>query len=197
MEVLERLYGRITGSDLILDPNEVALRLEASRGYTNALIDKCTSLLYEKVDCRYVAVRVRVEITGDRVTFGGIKAQSESLARNLGCCKECFVMAVTLGGSVDYMLKRLAVTSLSEHYITDALASALAESAADSAENIITNGRMTVPRFSAGYGDLSIETQPEILELLMANKYLGIALSRSYLMTPQKSITAIIGIKTE
>lgn len=196
MEALERLYGRINASDLFLDQNEVALRLEASRSYTNALIDKCASLLYEKADCRYVAVRVGVAIAGDTVTFGGIKAHSASLAKNLRGCRECFVMAVTLGSSVDYLLKRLAVTSLSEHYITDALASALAESAADTAEKIITDGRMTVPRFSAGYGDLSIETQPEILELLMANKYLGIALSRSYLMTPQKSITAMIGIKS-
>ncbi|MCR5275107.1 MAG: Vitamin B12 dependent methionine synthase activation subunit, partial [Clostridiales bacterium] len=49
--------------------------------------------------------------------------------------------------------------------------------------------------FSPGYGDLPIEVQKEFLPLLDAERRLGITLSDSYLMSPSKSVTAIIGIE--
>jgi cobalamin-dependent methionine synthase I len=51
------------------------------------------------------------------------------------------------------------------------------------------------PRFSPGYGDLSLEFQREVFTLLDCPRSLGISLSESLLMTPEKSVTALIGIK--
>ena len=52
-------------------------------------------------------------------------------------------------------------------------------------------------RFSPGYGDLPLSVQPTVLAALDAQRRLGITLSSSLLMTPTKSVTAIIGMFKE
>ena len=58
-------------------------------------------------------------------------------------------------------------------------------------------GRTTLPRFSAGYGDLSLDFQHEIFKVLSPEKHLGITLSSGGLMIPTKSVTAMIGYRYE
>ena len=50
------------------------------------------------------------------------------------------------------------------------------------------------PRFSAGYGDLSIELQRDIMRALDCGRKIGVTLNESLLMSPSKSVTAIVGI---
>ena len=49
-------------------------------------------------------------------------------------------------------------------------------------------------RFSPGYGDSPLEMQEQLLELLDAERQLGITLSKGYMMSPSKSITGIMGL---
>ena len=49
-------------------------------------------------------------------------------------------------------------------------------------------------RFSPGYGDLSIECQKEIFSALECSRKIGVSLNESLLMSPSKSISAIIGV---
>jgi len=50
------------------------------------------------------------------------------------------------------------------------------------------------PRFSPGYGDLSLDHQKGLLKYVEADK-IGISLSETMVMLPEKSITAVIGWK--
>ncbi len=50
------------------------------------------------------------------------------------------------------------------------------------------------PRFSPGYGDLSLDCQPAFLRVLDAEKRIGLTCTASHLMAPSKSVTAIIGL---
>ena len=59
----------------------------------------------------------------------------------------------------------------------------------------ISNEKTTVPRFSAGYGDFSLEFQRNICDALDCQRKIGITLQESLIMLPTKSVTAIIGIK--
>jgi cobalamin-dependent methionine synthase I len=102
-------------------------------------------------------------------------------------------MAVTLGVGIDMLLRRKSVTSPSEHFVCDGVASALAEAAADEAERIFLEGGGHRPRFSPGYGDLPLTIQRDVLSLCDAERLLGIRLTDTLLMIPTKSITAIIG----
>ena len=53
------------------------------------------------------------------------------------------------------------------------------------------------PRFSPGYGDLSLEMQRDIFRVLDCPRKIGLTLNESLLMSPSKSVTAIIGISGE
>ena len=50
-------------------------------------------------------------------------------------------------------------------------------------------------RFSAGYGDLPLELQEKIFEILKPEKQMGVFLSESFIMSPSKSVTAFVGLK--
>ena len=120
---------------------------------------------------------------------------SKDLYKNLRGAGSAFVFCVTLGSVNERRLKTLSLTSNAKHYVFDALSSAYAEYCCDVCEKKLTEGRETYPRFSPGYGDLPLELQKPLLEYINAYRLSGITLSKSYLMTPCKSISAITGIK--
>ncbi len=144
--------------------------------------------------CAYV--KLGIEVSENCVDFGVFKAYSFDLAKNLSGCDEAYIFAVTLGVGADRLLQRLSKTSSSECFICDALLSAMAENVCDIAEEQIKN-RLCRPRYCIGYGDLDLSVQKDVLSVTSAQKNLGISLSESYLMTPKKSITAIMGILKE
>ena len=55
--------------------------------------------------------------------------------------------------------------------------------------------RQLTSRFSPGYGDLPLAMQQDVMEALDCGRTVGITLTDSLLMTPSKSVTAIIGMK--
>ncbi len=61
-------------------------------------------------------------------------------------------------------------------------------------EDASVTGMSLRPRFSPGYGDLPLAVQREFMTLLDCAHLIGINLNESLLMSPSKSVTAIIGI---
>lgn len=191
-------YRVIPVSELELNKNEVSARLQTARGSDISLDFKCVSELEQNIVCKYAAVRSTVEfLTENRLNCGFGEVQSSDLIKNLSGCKEIFVFAVTLGVGVDRFLNKLSLTSPANHFIADAFASAYAESAADAAEKLMKGSLKCRPRFSPGYGDLDLSCQGKVLEFVNAQRLLGVTLSRSLLMTPTKTITAIVGIEND
>lgn len=198
MNINQSFFSDIPADALVLNAAETAARLKTARGFTNDKIRQCEKNLRNSLSCRYCAIRVPVSYPSEnKIKFDFAELESRSLFINLKGCREAFIFAVTTGMGVDRLLARLNVTSPAEHFITDALASAFAEAACDFADNEIKGSIKCRPRFSPGYGDLPLEIQPEILKVLNAQKLLGITLGKSLLMSPMKSITAIMGIENE
>ena len=56
-------------------------------------------------------------------------------------------------------------------------------------------GFCTTKRFSPGYSDLPLEIQRDIFRVLGCEKRIGLMLNESLLMSPSKSVTAIVGIR--
>ena len=56
-------------------------------------------------------------------------------------------------------------------------------------------GKELCPRYSPGYGDFALENQKGIFNLLSPSKYTGLTLKDNMIMVPEKSVTAVIGIK--
>ena len=140
------------------------------------------------------AVRTSVKLTDGKIDLGFGPISSENLKKVLWDFDEAFVFGVTLGMDIDRYILRLSKTSISETYLADSIASAYAEAAADKAQDMLLGVNSRNIRFSPGYGDLPLECQRAILKLLDAQNKLGITLTDSLLMKPQKSITAIVGI---
>ena len=194
--ILKLFYDEIPANALKLDPIELAARLGTSHTYSNELIKSCEARLRTVLQCRYSAALSTVDCPGEgKLDIGFGEFESKHLIKNFGGAKKAIIMAVTLGHGVDRLIARLSAISASEGFIADALASAYAESAADIAEKRICGDKARPPRFSVGYGDLPLELQPRIVEFLNAGKLLGLTLGKSLLISPKKSITAIVGIK--
>ena len=182
--------------EIRINQNELALRLKTGREYESELLEKCRKRFNETVSYRCACIRIPVDLSEENVCkFDFAQVHSKNLYRNLQGCKEVFVLAVTTGIAVDRLLARLNITSQAEHFVTDGLSSAAIESFCDYVSDILSENLKCASRFSAGYGDFSIEFQKPLLDRLSAAETLGITLNSAYLMTPVKSITAIMGIK--
>ncbi len=187
---------RAASDEVEINRNELAQRLGTARGYSSELIESCREKLMKVISYKCVYIRIPVQKPQENVCdFGFMRVGSRYLYNNLRDCDEAFAMALTSGIAVDRELAKLRVISQAEHFVTDALASAAIDSFADYAVSKMSNGLQCVPRFSPGYGDFSLEFQKPFLERLNGHGLLGITLSSAYLMTPVKSITAIMGIK--
>jgi hypothetical protein len=138
---------------------------------------------------------------GENIILNGTRLvlDGNDIKRHLIGCSRAVIMAVTLGIEVDMIINKLALKNLPYSVIFDAAATALTEQAADEAEKKIrdeaeTNGLFAGGRFSPGYGDLPISIQPLLLSVINAEKRIGLSCTPNFLMTPLKSVTAVIGL---
>lgn len=132
---------------------------------------------------------------GIRFDFGEI--ESISLRKNLEGCKSAFVFAATAGSGVDRLIMRQTKISAAKAMVIDCIASSGVEVFCDMINDEMAEGRVLKPRYSPGYGDVSLSCQGEILSYLDAYRKIGLTLTETFLMTPIKSVTAIVGILEE
>ncbi len=124
-----------------------------------------------------------------------IKIKSEKLIENLSGCDSFVLFAATVGIELDRLISRYGRISPSRALIFQAIGAERIESLCDEFTRFIQNEyEATVPRFSPGYGDFSLEAQKDFFRVLEPSKRIGLTLNESMLMTPTKSVTAIIGI---
>ena len=174
---------------------ELGRRLSVSRDFDVSVYEKAVRTVIGESTPKACFVKASADVAGDAVILPFAKIESRDLAKNLSDCKEVFVFAVTLGHGVDRLLSKMSRLSAADFFVYDAIGSALAESVCDEAEKIIKGNIKCKPRFSPGYGDFPLDLQKDILRTLDAERLLGITLTDSNLMLPQKSITAVMGIR--
>ena len=181
-----------------INRGELSQRLGVGREYDDELIRKCRSRLLEVIDYKCSYIRTDINLSKDNICdFGFMNVDSSALYKNLYGCREAFVFAVTTGIAVDRLLAKLSILSSAEHFVTDAIASAAADSFCGYAAGKMKESLSCPARFSPGYADFSLHFQVPLLRRLDAQGLLGITLDSAYLMTPVKSITAIMGIRNE
>ena len=183
----------VNPKDLVLDEAELAKRLQTPYPSEDKKVYDCTERILNACKPRYCYAKTSVLLNDEECDLGFMRVKSVSLARFLKGCKGAYVLAFTLGIEADRLINTLGITSKAESFITDAVSSALAEAGMEYVCALL-EGELT-GRFSAGYGDFVLSNQSKILDYLNADKLLGIKLSESCIMTPRKSVTAIIGVK--
>ena len=161
---------------------------------TLALLERCAPPLL------HAAMPKAVWRTADTAAWdeAGI-LQGADIRRHLTECPQAILLAVTLGPGVDAQIRRAGVGDIAAGVASDALGSALAEQAADAAEAQLrqwaaTEGKYLTGRFSPGYGDWDIAVQPLVAAALDTVRKAGLCVTDTNLMTPRKSVTALLGV---
>ena len=190
-------YGEINANDIPLDVNELSLRLMTKKQSLPENINDYEGILKQSINAKYTAKIVDIVFIKDSVILEGVTIKSNSLIKNLKGCSKGIILCVTLGNLVDKTINKYSLKSTYEHFLVDAIYSSLCESLCDLVDKKLTKNYKTKNRFSVGYGDCDIKYQKSVLDTVNAKKYLNVKLSDSYLMTPTKTITAIIGIENE
>ncbi len=131
--------------------------------------------------------------------FEGIQVESGNLLKNLEGCSEIVMLAVTLGNVPDMLVRKAEVRDMMKAYTFQAVGAAMAEAWCNEINDRIIKeaeerGLHARPRFSPGYGDFPLSVQKDFERILEMPKTIGVTLSDSLLMTPTKSITAVIGL---
>ena len=125
-----------------------------------------------------------------------LRLPGNTAAKMLADCPRCAVLVCTLGATFDAWVRREQARDLTRAVMLDALGSVWVEAGCDAAEEAI-HARFPeaylTDRFSPGYGDLPLDVQPMLLDRAGGSR-LGVTLTDSMLMVPQKSVTAIVGI---
>ena len=128
----------------------------------------------------------------------GFLLPGKDLAAHLSDCREAVLLAATLSPGVDALLRRTQLSDLSRSLVLESCAAAAVEEVCDRAEAAIGErypGRGFTGRFSPGYGDLPVTIQGEFLALLDAPRKLGLCATASSILTPRKSVTAVLGVR--
>lgn len=139
------------------------------------------------------------EANAGECVIGDLAVFSRNLARVLEGCRHAFLFCATIGAEVDALIRRYSQTSAADAVIAQAAATAAIEGWCDECEMKMLEepavaGEKLRMRYSPGYGDLTIETQRPLLQILDGARRVGIHLTDAFLMVPTKSVSAIIGV---
>lgn len=163
------------------------------------LISECLDEISHRLTYKVCYAEFDVKFYEDSIDLGFMISNSRDLRKNLSGCSKVVLFAATVGIEVDRLIARYAALSPTKSLIFDAIGAERIESLCDTFNKEIASlsaaiGKRSRPRFSAGYGDFPIEAQREIFAALACSSKIGLSLGSNLLMSPSKSVTAIIGI---
>ncbi len=155
--------------------------------------------------CRPAGMWLRLDISerseNSVLLEDGYELKGKSASGLLAMSRSVIIMAATVGqGIVDLASEAMSLGDGADALIYDAVGSETADGAMDWLNRFLGNEvrrrgeRLTSMRFSPGYGDLSLENQVYFYEKLDMSR-LGVRLSDKYIFSPEKTVTAIVGVE--
>ncbi len=162
------------------------------------LIDSVIEEAYNELNFYVSYTIVDLHCDGEKVKLGNIEASSRDLCKCLNGCEQAVIFAATIGSGIDRLITKYSRLTPSRALLFQAYGSERIETLCDTfCDEISTvTGMKISPRFSAGYGDLPLEFQKTLFDILECGK-IGLTLNQSLLMSPSKSVTAIAGLKKQ
>ncbi len=162
-----------------------------------ALISDALKEAEPQLEYKVCYIELECKIEEDTCDFGVFSVRSRALAKNLSGSRSVLLFAATVGVGLDRLITKHSALSPARALILDSIGAERIEALCDAFCREYENEREVSlkPRFSAGYGDLPIETQEAIFRTLYPQKNIGLFLNASLSMSPSKSVTAFAGIK--
>ena len=184
-EILRYAGARDSGSELVA-----------------SVIDECIeealrSLTYQ------VCYRVfSVSEAEGALNLGFAVTDSETVHSRLCGCDYIVLFGATIGVAMDRLIAKYSRIAPSRALLMQAIGTERIEALCDSfdhfiADEMLRQGKRCHPRFSPGYGDFPLLVQRSIIDALDCSRKIGIGLTESLMMTPSKSVTALIGVSEQ
>ncbi len=159
-------------------------------------LDRCEALLLETARPR--AVWRLFDLLPDGALVGtDFHPAGEDIRSHLAGCGQVILLAATLGAEVDALLRRTQVEDMALAVTLDACAGAAIENVCDNLCADLDEAfapKYLTDRFSPGYGDMPLAQQEELCRVLDVTRRIGASLTPGGLMTPQKTVTALVGV---
>lgn len=174
-------------------------RVKEATAEVKALLEECIAEVAPRLCYKVVYREYPMSVDRWTVSLGFGKYESEFLTHGLGACGRVVVFVATVGHEIDWLVSRYAVLSPAKAHMIDAIGSERVESLCDAfcaevAKREGKAGHRLHPRISPGYGDIPLSMQRDIFAVLECQKRVGVTLGERLLMTPRKSVSALIGI---
>lgn len=163
------------------------------------LLEHCEEMVLKEAVPRYLYRVVSIEETQQGVAITGTKIvlYGNDIKKHLHGCRRAILMCATLSSGIDRLIRTSQKRDIAEAFAIDALASTaieqLCEKVGDMLSQIFPEYFLTW-RYGVGYGDFPIEQQTDVLLLLDAQKKIGLNETATHMLTPGKSVTAVIGL---
>lgn len=164
------------------------------------LMDECEKKLLEAVNGRFVYRVFDITLNdGEKITLDGctLTLTGNDVCKHLKGCEKAVLLCATVGTETDRLIRFEQAADMASAVVTDAMAGCAVEQICDIAEKAIAEAMpemFMTWRFSPGYGDLPIESQRGFLETLNAQRTVGVSANENSILTPRKSVTAVIGL---
>ena len=197
MTPTERDYSEIAR---YLGYQKVAVPDEQVSTLIKAAADEMLDVIQPQSVCEKFDITVEYDEKKDfgLVAFSDVTIKSKDLARNLRDCSQIVLFAATLGPQCDQLIRRAQVKDQVKAAVFQATGAMYIEKCVDLLNEKIKQdaeeqGKTTRPRFSPGYGDLSLDVQKSFFRLLPCQR-IGLTLMDTLVMSPEKSVTAFVGV---
>lgn len=158
---------------------------------TEALLEACLTEALPVLSYRVCWKEFSVEVRGSDCDFGSFRLRSRALAKHLRSCHRAVIFAATLGVGMDRLIARYGRVSPARGLMMQAVGTERIEALCDA---FCAEFAGAASRFSPGYGDLKLEAQRDIFSQLCCEKHIGLTLNDSLVMSPSKSVTAVVGL---
>jgi len=135
----------------------------------------------------------------EKIEIEGAEIHSRDIARLTSRSDECYLLAATLGHEVDRQILIAQKKNMLDGLALDSCASVridlfIDEFIQNEIKPGLKDGEFLTSRFSPGYGDLSMNFTEDIIAILNASKRIGLSVTNSLMMTPIKSVTALMSM---
>lgn len=165
-----------------------------------SLLDSCIAEVNGRLSAKVCYREYEISTLEGKLDLGFGRTDSGALRKALDGCEKIILFCATVGVDIDRLIARYSVASPSRSVMLQAIGTERVETLCDAfCEQIKEEkgdiGQSVTRRFSPGYSDLPLALQRDVFAALNPEAKIGVVLSESLIMTPSKSVTAIIGIR--
>ncbi len=187
--------GKMSECAVMRDDAENKQSMETD-GTLGTLLEECIREAEEQLNYRLCYRILPVRVSGANCDFDAFRLRSQNLAKYLNGCESVILFAATVGVGLDRLIAKYSRISPSKALMFQAIGAERIEALCDTFCEDMREKCASVKkaRFSPGYGDLPLTAQKDIFVVLDCARKIGLTLNDSLLMSPTKSVTAIVGI---